>query len=112
MTDITLTASEKDFENRKKVAEALGHSGGNYAWSYLLSDIDELIACEKELIELRKIAERWRMVMWHIGADFDGRKNVFCLRGVIPPENVMRGGVAEHFVKVIDELIEKEKNGL
>lgn len=71
----------------------------------------ELNEAQRILESQARDAERWRMVMWQIGADFDGRKNVFCLRGVIPPEDVMRGGVAEHFVKVIDKMIEKEKNG-
>lgn len=72
----------------------------------------EINEAQRILESQARDAERWRMVMWHIGADFDGRKNVFCLRGVIPPESVMRGGVAGHFINVIDELIKKEKNGL
>lgn len=114
VTDITMTTSEKDMENRKKVAEALGHSGANFAWSYLLSDIEQLIACENELIELRKMkkdALRWKMVQRYIGADRACCSNVYTLRGIIPPENVMRGSVAEHFTKSIDKLIEEEENG-
>ena len=48
----------KDRERRAAVAEALGIGNGNanFAWSYLHSQIKDLVECEEELIALRKQA--------------------------------------------------------
>lgn len=45
--------SDKDL--RDKVARALGcGTGTNYAWSYLLKQIESLVECEEDLIALKK----------------------------------------------------------
>lgn len=60
------------------------------------------------IAELEKIEARYNKIIHCVSAVGQGGKAEFILAGLVPPENVMRGSVVEHFVKVLDEAIKVE----
>lgn len=69
---------DNDSECREKVAKALGFDSlSSYAWSYLLKQIESLVGCEEELLELKRAA---RPTQQGLDARKD-RDNIFFLAG-------------------------------
>ena len=56
IADLTPRA-QADKKARMKIAAALGHEGVNFAWSYLTGAIKELVKAERELVQLKSLAQ-------------------------------------------------------